>query len=124
LPGTYVFEHKTAGRFDMDTIDGWANDGEILGEIALWKRLGLDKRFGELRGVVVNIIGKQKEPKFHRTIVAPSSLQLASHLDDLRRWDGLIQLSRSTNNFPHARSNCIGRYGRCDHWDHCVTNEG
>lgn len=119
LPGTYIVEHKTAGRFDMATTDGWGNDGEVLGQVMLWKRLGLDKRFGPLRGVIVNIAGKQKDPQFHRTIVAPSSWQMDAHADELKRWEGNIQLSRSTNNFPRARHSCVGRFGLCEWFDHC-----
>lgn len=121
--GTYLFEHKTSGRFDWDTIDGWANDGEVIGEAALWRRLGLDNRFGRLRGVVVNILGKQKEPKFHRTTIAPGVLLINSHFDDLDRWDGLIALCRSTNNWPRSRANCINRWGRCQWWEYCMTGE-
>jgi hypothetical protein len=121
MPGTYVVEHKTASRFDIATTDGWANDGEVLGQALLWKRLGLDKRFGPLRGVIVNICGKQKELQFHRTIVAPSSLQLDQHTEDLRRWEGLIQLSRATNNFPRARHSCVGRFGMCEWFEDCIT---
>lgn len=120
-PGTYIVEHKTASRFDVATTDGWANDGEVLGQALLWKRLGLDKRFGPLRGVIVNICGKQKDPQFHRTIVAPSSLQYEQHTEDLRRWEGLIQLSRATNNFPRARHSCVGRFGLCEWFEHCIT---
>lgn len=120
LAGTYAFEHKTASRFDWPTLNGWQNDGECIGEVALWQRLGLDKRFGELRGLVVNIIGKQKEPRFHRTTVAPSGWQVDQHLRDLTRWEGLISLAKSTNSFPRARGNCIGRYGACDYWDECI----
>lgn len=119
--GTYLFEHKSAGRFDFDTLEGWANDGEVIGEAALWRRLGLDKRFGPLRGVIVNLLGKQKEPKFHRTTIAPDGLLIKAHLDDLRRWEGLIQLCRATDNWPRSRANCIGRFGRCDWWEHCVS---
>jgi len=122
LPGTYIVEHKSAARFDRDTLDGWANDGEILGQVSLWKRLKLDLRFGELRGVIVNILGKQpKELQFHRTVVAPTSWQVDEHLEDLKRWEGLIQLARSTGSFPRARSGCIGRWGRCDYWEDCVA---
>lgn len=121
LPGTYIMEHKSSGRFDRDTIDGWANDGEILGQVMLWKRLGLDKRFGELRGVIVNILGKQQEPKFHRTIVAPTSWQIGQHEQDLKRWEGLIQLARSADSFPRARNGCIGRWGRCDYYEECIS---
>ncbi len=124
LPGTYIVEHKTASRFDYDTLEGWANDGEVLGQVMLWQRLGLDKRFGELKGVMVNLLGKQKEPKFHRTLVAPSTWQVEQHKKDLPRWDALISLCRSANNFPRARAGCIGRYGRCDSYDHCHSGEG
>lgn len=122
-PGTYIWEHKTAGRFDQDTLSGWSNDGEILGEVMLWRDLGLDKRFGELKGVVVNILGKQQEPKFHREYVAPSSLQLEQHRQDLKQHEGLIQLARSNGIFPRSRNNCIGRYGRCDHWEECSLSD-
>lgn len=122
-PGTYIWEHKTTGIFSQDNLSGWSNDGEILGEVMLWKRLGLDKRFGELKGVVVNILGKQKEPKFHREYVSPSSLQLEQHRQDLKTWEGMIQLARATGIFPRARNNCIGRWGRCDHWDECAVTD-
>jgi len=122
-PGTYVMEHKTASRFDQDTLEGWVVDGEVLGQVALWERLGLDLRFGKLRGVIVNLLGKHKVPQFHRTLVAPESWQIKSHLDDLKRWEGLIQLSKSTGSFPRARTGCIGRYGRCSFFDSCATGE-
>lgn len=121
--GTFIVEHKSAGRFDYPTLHGWPNDGEVLGQVALWKRCGLDKRFGELRGVIVNILGKQKEPQFHRTIVAPTAWQTDAHLDELKRWEGLIQLSRSTDNFPRARAGCITRYGLCSEFEHCASND-
>jgi hypothetical protein len=117
--GTFNVEHKSASRFDYDTLTAWSGDGEVLGQIALWDELKLHKRFGTLRGVIVNLLGKQKEPKFHRTIVAPSSYQIEQHLDDLKKWEGLIQLSRGTGIFPRARGNCINRWGRCQNFDHC-----
>lgn len=122
--GTYIAEHKSCSRFDGDTLEGWVNDGEVIGEVALWKKLGLDHRFGKLQGVIVNLLGKQKAPQFHRAWISPESWQIEGHLDDLRRHDGLIQLARSTNSFPRSRAGCISRYGRCDYFDHCATGEG
>lgn len=120
LSGTYIIEHKTASRFDWETLNGWQNDGECIGEVALWRRLGLDKRFGPLRGLIVNLLGKQKEPKLHRTMVAPSTWQVEQHLRDLRRWEGLMNLAKSMDSFPRARNGCVGRWGACEHWDHCL----
>lgn len=121
LAGTYVIEHKSASRFDRDTLEGWANDGEVIGQVMHWQDLGFDKFYGPLKGVIVNILGKQKEPKFHRTLVAPETWMTDAHRDDLRRQDGLIQLSRSTGSWPRSRNNCIGRYGRCQFWTECAT---
>jgi hypothetical protein len=123
-PGTYVIEHKTAARFDANTLEGWVQDGEVLGQIDLWDRLHLSKRFGPLRGVMVNLIGKQKVAEFHRTLVAPTAFLLDQHRSDLKRWNGLIQLARSFDTFPRARNNCIRGFSRCSLWDHCVTTNG
>ena len=121
LAGTWIVEHKSASRFDQPTLYGWANDGEVIGQVALWKRLGLDRRYGPLQGVIVNILGKQpKEPKFHRTHVRPFDWQIEQHLRDLAIWEGKIQLAISSNSFPRARQSCIGRYGLCDLFEHCA----
>jgi intein/homing endonuclease len=130
VPGPHTFvangiiTHNSASRFDDATLTGWVNDGEVLGQVALWQRLGLDHRFGKLQGVIVNLLGKHKEPQFHRTTVSPESWQVDGHLDDLKRWEGLIQLSRATNNFPRARASCISRFGKCDYFDACSSGEG
>lgn len=123
LAGTYILEHKSTDRFDDNSLNGWANDGECLGQVMLWQRLGLDNRFGPLKGLIVNLLGKQKEPKFHRTLVAPQSWQIIQHRNDLKRWEGFIQLASGLDNFPRSRGNCIGRYGKCDLYDYCSSTE-
>lgn len=120
LAGTYILEHKSASRFDDATLNGWVNDGEVLGQVMLWERLGLSKRYGPLRGVIINILGKQKEPRFHRTTVSPSSMMLEQHRDDLKQHEAQIHMAKTTGVFPRSRGNCIGRYGKCDYWYDCA----
>lgn len=122
LAGTWIVEHKSTSRMDQTSMS-WANDGEVLGQVMLWKRLKLDLRFGELKGVIVNILGKQKEPKFHRVSVSPSTFQIGQHTSDLRRWEAEIQLANVTGQWPRSRANCINRYGLCSLYDHCSTVE-
>jgi hypothetical protein len=123
LSGTYNVEHKTASRFDQNTLEGWAGDGEILGQIDIWQRLKLERRFGPLRGVLVNLIGKQKVPQFHRTVAAPTAFAIDQHRQGLRTWNASIQVAKATGVFPRARANCIHRFGRCQWWDHCNLGE-
>lgn len=123
LPGTYVLEHKTAARFDANTLEGWHGDGEVLGQVLHWERLGLHRRFGPLRGVIVNLLGKQKVAEFHRTIVAPTSFTVETHRRDLRNWNARIDHAKAIGDFPRSRNNCIRGYSRCDLWTHCTTPE-
>lgn len=123
LPGTYVLEHKTAGRFDANTLEAWHGDGEVLGQVLHWDRLHLDRRFGRLRGVIVNLLGKQKEPQLHRTLVAPTAFTIEQHREDLRNWNGKINYAKAMNDFPRSRNNCIRGFMRCEFWDHCNSGE-
>lgn len=119
VPGVYVVEHKSASRFDDATLDGWRNDGEVIGQIDLWDRIKLEKLFGPLQGVLVNILGKQKECKFHRTVVAPQSWQIRDHRKALHVWGARIEEAKATGVFPRSRAACVGRYGKCTYFDHC-----
>jgi hypothetical protein len=122
--GTYVVEHKTTGRFDTATLDGWQNDGEVIGQIMLWQRLKLTRKFGKLTGVMMNIIGKQRQQQFHRTLVVPQRWQIKQHANDLRMWQGMRLFMMAGGIFPRARANCVSRYGMCSQWDHCAHREG
>jgi hypothetical protein len=122
-PGTYIVEHKTASRFDTGTTDGWQNDGEVIGQMMLWNRLKLTKKFGKLAGVMMNIIGKQRQQKFHRTLVVPQRWQINQHGKDLRMWQGIRQMIMAMGTYPRSRANCIHRYGMCSQWEHCAHRE-
>lgn len=123
VPGTYICEHKSASRFDDATLTGWKGDGEVIGQIDVWKRLKLDKTYGKLRGVIINLLGKQQTPKFERVIVPPYRNLLKVHGADLEIWAAQRKLAVATGVFPRARGNCIGRYGKCFQFEHC-TQEG
>lgn len=121
--GVYIVEHKFFKIFDIGAKE-WAHDGEVIGQVMGWRNLKLDLRFGELQGVMMNIIGRQvKEQKFHRAIVAPSSWQLEEHGKDLKRWEGLIQLARGTRTFPRARNHCVTKFGLCEYYESCATGD-
>lgn len=122
-PGTYIVEHKTALRFTIDLLEGWHNDGEVLGQIMVWKQGKLDKKYGKLRGTIVNIAGKQKTPQFQRVIVPAQAWHVREHAQDLRIWAAYQEMCRATDTWPRARNNCVGRYGLCSLFTHCSTNE-
>jgi hypothetical protein len=113
VPGVYIIEHKTAARFTADALEGWRNDGEILGQIMIWKRGKLDKKYGKLRGVIVNIVGKQKVIQFHRTIVPAQKWHVQQHMEDLKMWAALQQMYAATGVWPKARANCVTKFGLC-----------
>jgi hypothetical protein len=123
LPGVYVVEHKSSSRFTPDVLDGWRNDGEILGQIMIWKRAGLDKKYGKLRGTIVNIIGKQRLVRFHRVVVPAQRWHVQQHTEDLKMWTALQQMYAATGTWPRARANCTTKFGTCHLFDHCAENQ-
>lgn len=123
MPGVYIVEHKTAARFTADALEGWRNDGEILGQIMIWKRAKLDKKYGKLRGTIVNIVGKQKVIQFHRTIVPAQRWHVQQHMEDLKMWSALQQMYAATGVWPKARANCVTKFGLCNFFDHCAENQ-
>lgn len=119
--GIYICEHKTASRFSVDVLDGWALEGEILGELAFWKPSGCEKKFGKLRGVLINVLGKQRSPQFHRTFVTPVEAHMKFHLENLAWLKKLKLRCEKRQEWPQFMSNCVGRYGRCDAYDFCLN---
>ncbi len=127
LPGYYCVEHKTAGRFDRVTLDGWDIHGEILGEFAFWKTGGFEAKYGPLQGICVNLIGKQKSPQFHRSFIHPTQKQLDNHrfsLKYFRKYEmSLLQSDMKPPEWPMSEANCIGQYGFCRYYDRCRDNQ-
>lgn len=120
-PGIYIIEHKTAARFSEEVLDGWDLDGEILGEMALWTRGGAQRTFGKLTGLCVNILGKQKIPMFHRTFISPLSVRTKGHMKNLDYLAKLMKDCEMKRRWPQFSTGCVGRYGKCDYWTHCLN---
>ncbi len=119
VPGTYLCDHKSAKAFYAHTME-WRNDGTILTQLDLWDACHLGKRFGELRGAVVNLLGKQLEPKFERIIVPPVARVLRDHRRHMPIWIAKMEMDRALGVFPRNRANCISQYGKCELFDHCA----
>lgn len=122
IPGVYVVEHKSASRMSRDVQEGWHLDGEIIGELMLWKRAGLHRKYGPLQGVIVNIVTKTKVPNFHREIVSPPAAHMRRQHKDLKVWKATEGLYRATGRWPRALASCVDRYGFCDYFEHCRNN--
>lgn len=120
-PGIFIFEHKTASAFSENTLSSWDIDGEILGEVALWEKAGMVRKYGPLQGICINIIGKQKIPKFQRVWISPESVQTEQHLSDLQIWQKMIPKYREAQYWPRALTGCVTRYGRCGYYDYCAS---
>lgn len=124
--GVYYVDHKSAARFDQATLEGWPNDGEIIGLVDIGERIKLNKLFGNkpFQGVIINILGKQKDLQFERKLVMPSKALVKDHRKSLKIWNAAIETANALDSYPRARAACVQRYGYlCDEFDHCVQRE-
>jgi len=115
-PGVYVVEHKTASHINTEQ---WHLDGEVIGQIMLWKAAKLDEKFGPLVGVIVNICTKGKVPSFHREIVTPPWEQMAAQTQHLRAWDRIERIYQ-IEQWPRSLAACYGdKFGPCEYVEEC-----
>lgn len=119
-PGVWIVEHKTASRADVATLEGWQNDGQILGHMWIYHRAGLVKRYGPLAGVMVDVAVKTKVPQFYRIMVPVSMPRARAHVQDLRAWEGVYRMFDATGYFPRNRKSCIHFGRKCEFFDHCA----
>lgn len=125
LPGVYVCNHKTGSANTLVSREEWRNDGQIFGEIDLYEQLGYHRRWGALRGAIVNRIVKTKAPQYQRIFVQPTKSVLKSHRKSLAIWSAAMATAEATGNFPQARAACVTRYqGLCELFDECAGSTG
>ena len=127
IPGLWIVDHKTSARFDEAMTNCWAHDGEVLGLQMTYRAAG--SPFGELRGVLINLIGKQKTPKYARIPISINEKHLALFEDSIAeahvermRLDQTGNLKRYGGTWPrrgHETGNCVGRYGTCEYYERC-----
>jgi hypothetical protein len=121
--GVYVNELKSTGRFGQETYS-WDLDGEIIGQVALYQRLRLWKKFGPLRGVIVDIAGKQKQnPLCMRIFVSPPDFRVREHIRTLRHLRAMRHKFEREGYWPRYMASCINRWGMCDYYEHCLHNK-
>lgn len=116
--GTYIVEHKSAARLSADT-ELWFHDGEVIGQVLLYERLNLAKKFGPLQGSIVNVTSKEPNPKFQRIFVNVSPQRLKDAEEEIRAWNRQQKLYERRDYYPKARGSCFGRYGRCEQYYTC-----
>lgn len=121
LPGVYVTNTKTARDAGHTTMEQWKNDGQILGEIDLYRRLKYEKRWGRLRGACINLIIKTQTPAYRRSWVLPTDSILRSHVHDRAIWIAEMAVAEATGLYPRSRASCVTKFhGLCELHEHCA----
>ena len=117
--GFWILDYKSTSRFDDTNKTKWKHDGELLGLAHCYIASG--QPYGPLQGVVVDLIGKQKAPKFLRIPVLVRESDLTDWRQAIVRVKDKISLLDNTAQTCWEKNNaaCVGRYGPCDYYDIC-----
>jgi hypothetical protein len=118
--GVFIFEKKTAKWIDEKLLESWQLDGEVLGQILCWAPSGMEKLFGPLSGVVVDIVSKGRTADCRRVVVPPTAPAVAHHEKWIRWVAAEIEQWRAIDAYPQRFANCWTRYGRCEEFQNCT----
>jgi hypothetical protein len=113
-----------------DLVEGYGMDGQFMLMYYLWKQKNLDKTLGPLRGYIINIITKTKDPeckrlritlneedvvRFAKTLrpvaVEVEARMRSPHKTDAERWPMNFAVCKSPKG-----------YGICNFWDLCSSH--
>lgn len=122
IGGIWITEHKTAFAETADVMEGWFLDGEVLGEQYSWKLSGLDKVFGPLQGVCINLGFKGRPPTFKRLEVPITESVMEDFITDRLHWGAVREHYRRLNYWPRKLQGCKGPHGKddlCGYRFHC-----
>ncbi len=119
-PGVYIFEKKSAKWIDELYLEGWRLDGEVLGQLMCWPG-SMEKLFGKLEGLVVDVISKGRVPEARRIVIPPGTPAIAKHEKWIQLQGAQVQQWRALKVYPQNFANCYGRWGRCSEWQNCVA---
>ena len=120
--GVWVVDHKTASRAVASELMAYRMDGQVLGNI-LAARLG---GFPEVRGFIVNMLGKSAAPSFYHGYVTPGEALLREFADEVGRREGEFVGRMATDSWPRAfhRGACVDQYGSCAYYGPCEEGAG
>lgn len=111
-------EHKSASALDTNTISGYTQDLQTIGQVWLHDKCVDKDAYPVYLGGIVNVTTKAKEPKNARLPVQPSEGQLESWERSMRFWYRFRDTLPSVD-YPQNYGACVRRYGRCDFFDLC-----
>ena len=119
----YSFEHKSASDIRNTTGAEWSTSSSIHGQVWAWNRHPIAKKLGPMKGVLMDIATKAKEPDYTRIPLYISQQQLTMHERNLRFWLGwrnqLYKELGPNVEWPQNNSRCWSRYGPCAFLPHC-----
>ena len=129
VPGAHNFvandiiTHNTSSSWGEKTANSFHLDGEVVGQLALWRkaRPTMTRKFGKLQGVIINVVTKGKVPRCHREIVATPNKVVSAQWHDLDFWEANEAFYRAAGHWPKSLAACWGRYGPCDYVERCKT---
>jgi len=122
--GMWFWEHKSARAITDDLLAAYDMDLQILGEWWLLDRVVDRTVYPPLRGVVINLATKAKEPKLHRHDVCPSPAHVRAFERTIGTRKVMLQAAAKCG-WPQWFGNCSGAargYSRCAYYELCQQN--
>lgn len=121
LQGVYLVNHKTTSR-DTSTVRlKWRGDGQIIGEWDLYHAMHYDRKWGAARGVMVNLLFRQKDVKCDRVWAVPPKEVVRDHQRTTSYWSAQMDAAKAANYFPRARAACETKFGGlCEEFNNCA----
>jgi uncharacterized protein YktA (UPF0223 family) len=119
----YIEDHKTTSRFHKAYFKEFDLSNQIKGYVWIARQLLPEYPIAGARINLAHILTNKSD--FHRHLVTFSDSQIEEWERNTNSWIRRIEESTRNDDFPaHFGDNgCSGKFGRCEYFDVCSTNE-
>lgn len=125
--GVYIVDHKFVQALRRSFITGFSMDGQLLMNALVWRKAKLERVYGPLRGFVVNVVTKAKEPRVERLRIAITEEDVDRFEEVISPWAAELEVRKKQphknrqDRWPMNLAGCKGEY-TCDFFDLCESH--
>ena len=118
----WLVDHKIIAQFTATALECWQHNGTVLGQQLCYRD---DDSIPELEdqlplgGTIINLLGKQKEPKFHQHVLPYRAEYVNEFSATMQRGFANQQLAKLSGVYHKDQSACVAHFGRCFGYDEC-----
>jgi hypothetical protein len=118
----WIIDHKTSRMNSQLMLSSYLYNSQFLGQQWCARQDPAARKWGKLKGTIVDVIVKTNPPQYLQYVVAFEPNTLNQWAKNMRMVWRMLDLYQAMGQWPRLLSNCMRYNKMCRFYDYCRTN--